>query len=497
MFLEIEVNGAASAGPRLFQGAGSTTLGRSNFPGAPTRVSRQHLEFVLQADGVVTVTPLGSNPVYLLRDGKTETLAQGVAVLISVTSTLAMDKSHQQLVRLREQQDNAAAQQTVAPPTVLDAGLPDPKVNESSQAWACLQCTFLHEGELSGLQSCTICYAPRVSSDVLDAGSSVDVRGGLPGSSSSGVSAKRARDPPAANVIELSDEEEEDGGSRAPRIVIDLDSPSPPGRRLADAAAIDLDVEDDATVAREVQRQFDIIDIDEDDVGGRQSGAAAAPIDFRSLNEARQRRLAKRQGSQASGDGDSEDLLYEQRRGLEARCAASAAKLKLRVTQLRQNEASRPGQPLYERFVAAWRQVPDKTLRIAFHATKDENMNSICASGLNPKKRGGAFGQMGGAGEYFGRDVSVSAPYAQAHSSRKMLVFAILMDRSGLRSTDLGHPGEIVIHKAAHQLPLAIVTFDRQPNAALQLGPAFGGPPTADSGESRFPGQGRTLGGRR
>ena len=54
-----------------------------------------------------------------------------------------------------------------------------------------------------------------------------------------------------------------------------------------------------------------------------------------------------------------------------------------------------------------------------------------------------------------------------------MVVFAILMDRSGFVSADQGHPGEIVINKADHQLPLAIVTFNRVPVAQLQIGPAF------------------------
>ena len=133
-------------------------------------------------------------------------------------------------------------------------------------------------------------------------------------------------------------------------------------------------------------------------------------------------------------------------------------------------------------------------------------MDSICRSGLNPKKRGAKHGQMGGRGEYFGREVEVSAPYAHTQGSRKMLVFAILMDRSGLTSTDQGHPGEVVINKSDHQLPMAVVTFDQVPIANWQLGPAFGAQVRALGGgvpgvageqqDERFPGQGRSLGGR-
>ena len=48
-----------------------------------------------------------------------------------------------------------------------------------------------------------------------------------------------------------------------------------------------------------------------------------------------------------------------------------------------------------------------------------------------------------------------------------MIVFAILIDRSGITSEDQGHKGEIVVNKKDHQLPLAVVAFDKQP-----MGPA-------------------------
>jgi hypothetical protein len=324
-------------------------------------------------------------------------------------------------------------------------------------------------------------------------------------------SAKRPREQP--EVIELSDGEadgEEDG--TAPRIVIDLLA-SPRSQRAgqrgassSSSAVIDLDAQDDASLAREMQAQFDVIVIDDKDSAGDGAWTARGgddAIDFKALNAARQRRLAQRERLGLGGDvsADSGDLLHDQRRGLEARCAASAAQLKLRVTRLQHNAASKPGSPLYERFVAAWSRVPDKTLRVVFHATDDRNIDAICRSGLNPAKRGSAFGQVGGAGEYFGREVQVSAPYAASKGSRSMLVFAILMDRSGLRSMDRGVPGEIVIHRKEHQLPLAVVSFDRIPAPQMQLGPAWQGgmiaPPgfIADSDAARFPGQGRTLGG--
>jgi len=310
-------------------------------------------------------------------------------------------------------------------------------------------------------------------------------------------------------VLSSDDDDNGEQSSRTPRIVIDLASPrreAAAGRVAAGSApqvAIDVDA-DDATIATLLtQAQADVVVLDDEALAPAAGGGA---IDFKALNEARQRRIARQQrlgGSSGTGEQQA-DLLYDQRRGLEARCTASAQHLRLRVTSLEHNEASRPGQPLYERFVAAWSRVPDKTLKIVFHATRDDNMDSICRSGLNQKRRGSAFGQVGGAGEYFGREVSVSAPYSAG--SRRMLVFAILTDRSGLTSTDRGHPGEIVINKAEHQLPLAIVSFDRLPTAPLQMGPAWAGMRgmpvampqaggTVDADDSPFPGAGRTLGG--
>jgi len=152
--------------------------------------------------------------------------------------------------------------------------------------------------------------------------------------------------------------------------------------------------------------------------------------------------------------------------------------------------------------------VPNKTLRLVYHGTSDANIASICRSGLDSKRRGKAHGQVGGAGEYFGKSVEVSAPYS--HGSKRMIVFAILMDRSGITSQDQGHMGEIVINKADHQLPMAVLTFDRVPVAQLGAGLAtaglFGqgtgvlnGPQTRSPSATNvvpFSGRGRTLGGR-
>ena len=306
---------------------------------------------------------------------------------------------------------------------------------------------------------------------------------------------KRAR-----KVIDLCDSDEE----TEQQLTIDLcDSEEEAEDDAAwGTAARPIDA-DDAALARRLQRKLD------------SEARSAEPVDFRALDAARRARAALRPRT-----AEAEDLLHAQRGSLRDAVARSAARLKLRVVAVDHNAASRPGKPQYERFVQAWRRVPDKRLRLVYHATADRNIPSILRNGLDSRRRGTAHGQAGGSGEYFGKDVVTSAPYGRG--SRKMIVFAILIDRSGITSEDQGHKGEIVVNKKDHQLPLAVVAFDKQPMgpAAIQAlmpgnmggnvrvmvgGPgmmiggvfgAFGGaaPPPAP-GPEPFSGAGRRLGG--
>ena len=248
------------------------------------------------------------------------------------------------------------------------------------------------------------------------------------------------------------------------------------------------DQDDDAALARQLQRKFD------------SEAASAAPVDFRALDAARRERAAARPRAPVD-----DDLLLAQRRSLRDSAARSAAQLKLRVVRVAHNEHSKPGRPLYQRFVQAWRRVPDKRLRLVYHATPERNIPSILRQGLDSRRRGSQHGQVGGVGEYFGKDVATSAPYGQG--SRKMIVFAILIDRSGITSEGVAHKGEIVVNKKDHQLPLAVVVFHKQPVATLQPGsmmlPGMGGMLNGLNGRgvmpgvAAFSGQGKKLGGKR
>lgn len=192
---------------------------------------------------------------------------------------------------------------------------------------------------------------------------------------------------------------------------------------------------------------------------------------------------------------EEDDLLYEERRKLKTFLQSSAQGLPVADTW--PNPASQPGGRLYERFVAAWAQVPCKLMRMVFHGTAEANVAAICRDGLDPNRRSG---QAMGPGEYFGEQASTSLTYCRG--GRKMLVFLVLLDPSGVTATG---SGVTVIHKPEFQLPIAVVTFEppsgrmHPPAPGLMWGsyPGFAGVnpfmAAASAAAYSFPGLGRTL----
>ena len=75
----------------------------------------------------------------------------------------------------------------------------------------------------------------------------------------------------------------------------------------------------------------------------------------------------------------------------------------------------------------------DKSVRLVFHGTREDNIECICREGLDPTRRG-SNGQAHGPGEYFAENPSISVPYCAG--GKKMIVFAVLMDKSGLTKRD-------------------------------------------------------------
>ena len=222
---------------------------------------------------------------------------------------------------------------------------------------------------------------------------------------------------------------------------------SPSSRREkppVEAEVIDLDA-DDATLAKQLSKRLD---------------HQAEVLGLAALHASRKRRAERRSAVPAHADvvdvddEASTDLLHEQRQRLPAFLRENERQLP--VTDIAMNPHSLPGTPLYERFFAAWAHVPNKSMRLVFHGTSEENIDAICREGLDPKRR---RGQAMGPGEYFGGQPAVSLGYCRG--GRKMLVFCILTDPSGVTQFNEQIPGGVaVIHKPEHQLPLAVVTFD-------------------------------------
>lgn len=156
-----------------------------------------------------------------------------------------------------------------------------------------------------------------------------------------------------------------------------------------------------------------------------------------------------------TGDDDVFDVLSVHRNEIRSFLSTNWKSERLgEIVEIKENPYSKPGQPLYERFLRAWQLVEDTTVQCVFHGTAECNIDPICRTGLDPKRR---KGQAFGRGEYFA--TSATIPLAYVKGGRKLLVFAVLMDKSGLRR----RAGNIVvIKKKEHQLPLFVVTFKKR-----------------------------------
>ncbi len=189
-----------------------------------------------------------------------------------------------------------------------------------------------------------------------------------------------------------------------------------------------------AALADALQRTFDLTLDDDDDGDGDAAGASAA---------------------------GAADILAAERRHIHRWLREGAARV-LRDYKLVENEHARPGRPLYERFARCWRAAADKRVRLVFHGTPEHNVENICRTGLDPARRSG---QAHGRGEYFGGDAAVSLGYCQGGC--KMLVFAVMLDASGL-TADLRQHNIVVINKPEHQLPLFVLGFENPQRAAQE-----------------------------
>ena len=146
------------------------------------------------------------------------------------------------------------------------------------------------------------------------------------------------------------------------------------------------------------------------------------------------------------------DVLADQRNSIQDWLAKNAKGLN--VTACDPNPHSMPGKPLYNRFVESWQRVSDQTVKLVFHGTPEQNVNAICQQGLDPKRRSG---QAHGPGEYFAGAGHSQISVAYCQGGKKMIVFAVLVDRSGL-TCDKG--SIVVVNRPEHQLPLFVLTLN-------------------------------------
>lgn len=229
----------------------------------------------------------------------------------------------------------------------------------------------------------------------------------------------------------------------APRIVIDLTSGE------------DDEVDEDVAFARQLQRELNqqatlsLREIRERQEMVSRDAQVAQELQNALIQQESEDAERQRMAIESKTD-DWYDVLAEHRSNVQ-RILQNQAR-GLRIVDIAENPYSKPGQPLYNRFVTAWQEVQDQSVVTAFHGTAEENIDSICRTGLDPARRNG---QAMGKGEYFGRKANIALGYCKG--GRKMLLFALITDKSGLTADK---QNILVIHKPEHQLPLFVVTFE-------------------------------------
>ena len=209
------------------------------------------------------------------------------------------------------------------------------------------------------------------------------------------------------------------------------------------------DEDADARMARRMQAQLDA------DASAEEARDAS---DF-SKDEEVARRLQERLAREMAAERDGElsdaavgDVLRAQRNQIRGWLVKNAAQLS--VLDVWSNPAAQPGGALYAKFAAAHAAARDKSVRLVFHGTRDENIAKICANGLDPSFRG-KNGQALGKGEYFAENVNISIPYCAG--GKRMIVFAVLMDESGLTKRQ---NSIVVVNRTEHQLPMFVISFE-------------------------------------
>ena len=128
-----------------------------------------------------------------------------------------------------------------------------------------------------------------------------------------------------------------------------------------------------------------------------------------------------------------------------------------------------PGHPMLESFIAACKRHQTYEVEIVFHGTADANIEPICLSGLDPKKRG-MHGQAMGRGEYFARIPQIALNHARSvhgrvnrldetfDAGRRLMIFAVLVDPA-TKGSRPDRQNVVVVEESDRQLPLAVLNI--------------------------------------
>ena len=127
----------------------------------------------------------------------------------------------------------------------------------------------------------------------------------------------------------------------------------------------------------------------------------------------------------------------------------------LKVINITENSSAMPPNgALFQTFHSVWKQLPSgqRNTTLAFHGTAEGNIQSICNSGYDLRKR---KRQEHGDGEYFA--VSPDIPLGYCSGGKKILLNELLLGKHGTHHT---RHGDIVVMKnPAHDLPRFIIEF--------------------------------------
>ena len=250
----------------------------------------------------------------------------------------------------------------------------------------------------------------------------------------------------SADCIEIQDDDDQPSSSRrtvccghtsalSPNVVDLCDSDEPEELDRCDSgpskAIVDLcnDSEELDQSHRGMSRP--IVDLCDDGSLSQQSASSRSTQWLHSLVLARgfAEEEEEKDDSESEGGYDAtKDILASQRRTLEDWAHKQFEASGCKVQNIRHNPKSYPGENLYEAFAAGYKLARNtKSIELKFHGTPESNVDSIMENGLDPLKRNG---QAYGEGEYFGGVPHDSIGYCRG--GNKMLIFAVLMDDSGL-----------------------------------------------------------------